>query len=382
MNHKIAIINPLGAHGSSFHFYLFGQAIGLINNGCDVYLYTNNKTNNPRIKGLSFFQFYKNIFSSRWRWISGLRYFFGSTLSIFSARIRGCKVFHYHIFYTNILVFFDLALTKLLFGKTVITIHDVSSFMDGFDSPLLTRWIYKMTDSITTHNEFSKQELQKKENLANEQISIIPHGNYLPFIEVYKDELEARKHLNIPENKTVLLFFGLIKKEKGLEVLLKAIHELKSKYADILLVIAGRPWNNTFSEYQDIIDRYNLSENCILHTKFIPDEDVKYYYAASDLVVLPYIKIYQSGVLLMSLSYKKISIVSDLPPMTDIITDNNTGFVFKNGDSFSLAKKIEDILSDKYDLIRISNNAQKIVTNKYDWNNIGSQMKIVYDSLI
>ena len=54
MKQNIAIIDPLGAHGSSHHFYIFGQSIGLINSGVDVSLYTNNKTTNPRITGLKF----------------------------------------------------------------------------------------------------------------------------------------------------------------------------------------------------------------------------------------------------------------------------------------------------------------------------------------
>ena len=59
---KIAIIDTLGAHGGSFHFYTFGQAMGLINNGVDVSLYTNNETPNPKIDKLDFFAYYRNIF--------------------------------------------------------------------------------------------------------------------------------------------------------------------------------------------------------------------------------------------------------------------------------------------------------------------------------
>ena len=106
--------------------------------------------------------------------------------------------------------------------------------------------------------------------------------------------------------------------------------------------------NNSFSYYQKMIDEYNLNKFCILHTRFIKEEDVKYYYAAADLVVLPYTKIYQSGVLLMSLSYNKPTIVSDLLPLIDIITHNETGFVFKNNDDVALSEKINDIfLSEK-----------------------------------
>ncbi|MEE2953716.1 MAG: glycosyltransferase family 4 protein [Bacteroidota bacterium] len=382
MKHKIAIINSLGSHGSAFHFYLFGQAKGLINKGLDVYLYTNNKTTNPNIRGLNFFQFYRKLFDSKYKIFSGFRYIIGSTLSILHARIQGCQIIHYHIFYTNILVFFDFCLTKLLFGKVVTTIHDVNSFLDGFDSPMLTKWIYGMTDTIITHNQFSKNELKRKEYLKSKEINIIPHGNYLPFITPYDDPQYAREYLSLPKDRKILLFFGLIKKEKGLEVLLKALYHLKEKHPDILLVIAGKPWSNSFVPYQKIIDKYNLNDFCILHTKFILENNVKYYYASADIVVLPYTKIYQSGVLLMSLSYDKLTVVSDLAPLKDIITHHETGFVFKNNDEISLAETIDDIFSTQNYPQHIIENTKQMIRTKYDWDNIAGQTMSIYDSII
>ena len=64
MRIKAAIIDPLGAHGSSHHFYLYGQLNGLKNNGVDICLYTNNKTVNPNIEDVKFHSCYNNLFSS------------------------------------------------------------------------------------------------------------------------------------------------------------------------------------------------------------------------------------------------------------------------------------------------------------------------------
>ena len=382
MKKKVAIINSLGSHGSAFHFYLFGQSKGLINQGYRVYLYTNSKTQNPNISGLIFFQFYNKLFESKHKIFAGLRYVFGSTLSILHARFKGCKIIHYHIFYTNILVFFDFFLTKILFGKIVVTIHDVNSFLDGFDSPILTKWIYGMADSIITHNQFSRDELKQKQYLKSKEINIIPHGNYLPFIESCENTQYARDYLSLPQGARILLFFGLIKKDKGLEVLLKALYHLKEKYPDILLVIAGKPWANSFDLYQEIIDQSQLQDFCVLHTKFILEDEVKYYYAAADIVVLPYTKIYQSGVLLMSLSYDKLTIVSDLDPLKDIITHNETGFVFENNNEISLSETIQLVFSHQEYPQYIIENAKEMIRTKYDWNNIGRQIAVIYKSIL
>lgn len=381
MKQKIAIIDPLGAHGSSHHFYLFGQAKGLINCGVDVCLYTNKETKNPKINGLKFFTFYGNLFSSSFKTISGIKYILGSVFSVFHARITGYKIFHFHVFYTNFFMFFNVLFSKLLFGKVVLTIHDVSSFVGDKESSTIIKWIYKFTDLILTHNEFSKIEILKLSSFYSPKIKIVPHGNYIPFIEVQKDKLVSRAKLSIPENKKVLLFFGMIKKVKGLEVLLKALTEVKKKHPDILLVIAGKVWENDFTLYQEIINANNLQDFCLLHTKFISQEDVAHYYCASDLVVLPYKKIYQSGVLMMTLSYEKPALASNLPPLKEVINDNVNGFLFESENPASLSEKINNILSDENLLEQVRKNGAELVKTKYCWNEIGRQTKAAYQTL-
>ena len=151
MKRKVAIIDPLGAHGSSHHFYLFGQAMGLINSGVNVSLYTNKETKNPNISGLYFYTFYGFLFSPKFKIFSGLKYILGSIFSIFHARIRGCSIFHFHLFHTNIFIFFNLFLVKLIFGKSVLTIHDASSFANTKNNSFTVKWVYKLANLILTH---------------------------------------------------------------------------------------------------------------------------------------------------------------------------------------------------------------------------------------
>ena len=98
MNRKVAIIDPLGAHGSSHHFYLFGQAEGLLKNDVELRLYTNNETSSPKINGLKFLAFYKDIFKSKSRFISGIQWVIGTVFSVFHARFSGVSIFHFSYF--------------------------------------------------------------------------------------------------------------------------------------------------------------------------------------------------------------------------------------------------------------------------------------------
>lgn len=378
---KIAIIDTLGAHGGSFHFYTFGQAMGLMNNGVDVSLYTNNETPNPRIDKLDFFTYYRNIFASQSRIINGLRWIIGSLLSIFHARIRGISIFHFHIFYSNILVIFNLFLVKILFGKIVVTIHDVNSLSKEEKYSFYYVLMYKLTDLILTHNQFSKEKIIKGCGPMRKKIYIVPHGNYTPFIQLHRDKSKSKSYLGLPDDQKIILFFGMIKEVKGLDVLLRAFREVIDGNSQTILLIAGKVWDNDFSIYQDLIDKNNLASNIILHDHFISHNDVGHYYCASDLVVLPYKRIYQSGVLMMALSYGRPVLVSDLEPFKETLSDNENGFFFKSEDINDLAKKLSLLMADGQNLHRVQKNGNRLVNHRFDWNQIGKLIKKAYQTL-
>jgi glycosyltransferase involved in cell wall biosynthesis len=381
MKMKVAIIDTLGAHGGAFHFYSFGQSLGLSSCGVDVSIYTNNETSKPDMIKVKFYSFYKDIFASKFKFINGFRWICGSIRSILHARLSGISILHFHIFYVNSLVLFNILFAKLFFAKVVLTIHDVNSFDTNNKYSLASRLVYKIADLILTHNQFSKKEILKINPRLNKIIRVVPHGNYSPFINVLKDKEKSKSYLNLPNDKTVLLFFGMIKKVKGLDVLLRSFSQIVRDHPNTLLVIAGKLWRNNFKVYQQIIDANNLSNNVVVHSKFIAHDDVKHYYCASDLVILPYKKIYQSGVLMMALSYGRPVLVSDIPPFKEIITDDVNGFFFSSEDVKSLTTKLNKILSAKEKLFAIQDNGRALVNDKYDWIEIGRLLKQEYKIL-
>ena len=191
--------------------------------------------------------------------------------------------------------------------------------------------------------------------------------------------------MGICTNKRQYVTEKLIQKmnlEKFFNVIVGARDNIPLKpNPDMVLLIAGKPWENDFAVYQEIIDKNNLAENIILHTKFILHKDVEYYYSASDLVVLPYKKIYQSGVLMMTLSYERPALASNLPPLKEVVIDNENGFLFKSEDINDLAKKLNFILSDKENLQRIQKNGSISINEKFNWDEIGRLTKKAYQTL-
>jgi len=380
MKKKIALIDSVAARGGSHHFYLFGQAQGLIANGVEVSLFTNDITTDPSIEGLKIYHYYKGIFDRKSNIIAGILKIFGSIQSIFHAKLIGSTICHYHLFHVNMLVVFELLLTKTLGMKAVYTIHDVISNLEKNQSnKLLTNFVLKSANKILTHNQFSKNQIHKLFKQADKDIAIIPHGNYVPFIKIEESKDVSREYLRIPKEKKVLLFFGMIKRIKGLEILLEALAKVKDP--DILLVIAGKTWEDDFSIYQDIIDKHDLNQYCIIRNKYIPSEDVNHYFSVADLVVLPYRRISQSGVLMMAVSYQKAVLCSDLEPFKEVVVDSKTGFLFKSENVDSLAENITCIFNDEALLKKVSIDGFNLINTQYNWIAIGELLKNVYKSM-
>jgi D-inositol-3-phosphate glycosyltransferase len=374
-NKKVAIVDPLGGHGSSHHYYLFGQALGLKNSGVQVYIYTCDETSLDFQQGLVKL-YYRNIYSSAPKWLLGIRYLRGTFLSLFHILKNQIPSAHFHLFQVGILEFFNIFLFKMTGRKVIVTIHDVEAFAKERSS--IRKYLYALVDEIIVHNEYSKQELLSKNFSLARKMKVISHGNYLPFLNKTITIQEAREKIGISLDKKVILFFGMIKEVKGLEVLLKALPKMIAEDASIRLLIAGKVWKTDFSRYQKLIDEANMQKYCIVHQHFIPDEEVEMYYMASDLVALPYKKIYQSGVLLMSMSYETPVLVSDLPPMKEVVEDMETGFIFESENANDLAEKSLLALSSETKLEEVKNAALEKLKRVYDWQTIGKQLEKVY----
>jgi len=188
--------------------------------------------------------------------------------------------------------------------------------------------------------------------------------------------------LRIQSSAKVVLFFGQIKHTKGLDQLIEALPRAASKIPNIMLLIAGRPWKTQFAAYESLIEKLNVKQFCRLHIGFVPDQDVAAYYAAADVVALPYRRIYQSGVLLMAMSYSRPVIVSNLPGMTEIVRDGINGYVFTNGSTDALSDVLVRALKSDRERQIYSDHALQYITNNHDWNQIGESTAALYREVL
>ena len=176
----------------------------------------------------------------------------------------------------------------------------------------------------------------------------------------------------------MLLFFGHIKDVKGLDVLLCGFAMARADDSSLHLLIAGRVWKSDFSRYAALIEQHGLGPHCTLHIRYIEDVEATYFYLCADLVVLPYLRIYQSGVVLEAMSHGSPVLVSDIPGMLEVIDDDRTGFVFRSGDAAHLAQRIGEAFAVPGHTTMIARAGLRTMRERNDWSLLGEQSVACY----
>jgi len=151
------------------------------------------------------------------------------------------------------------------------------------------------------------------------------HPVYDIFGEVIHSN-EARAKLNFSENEKVILFFGFIRKYKGLDILLDAMASPEVKKLGIKLVIAGEFYEDR-EPYDDQIKKHGLKDQVIMSGQYVPKDAVKYYFGASNLVVQPYRSATQSGVTQIAYHFGVPMVVTNTGGLPEMVEHGVAGMV-------------------------------------------------------
>ena len=187
---------------------------------------------------------------------------------------------------------------------------------------VLTKYFLSSIHRFVTMSEKVNADL--KTFTQKPSINIV-HPIYDNFGDMVSKE-EARKHLSLPVNEKIILFFGFIRKYKGLDLLLEAMNDIRIKEANIKLLIAGEFYDNK-DEYETIIAKYNLSNSLYLRTQFIDNTEVKYYLGAADFVIQPYKHATQSGVTPLAYHFEKPMLVTNVGGLANLVPHLKVGVV-------------------------------------------------------
>ena len=204
---------------------------------------------------------------------------------------------------------------------------------------IFTKYFLKPIDGFITMSQKVLADL--KQFAKTKPAQFVPHPLYDNFGEIISKE-EARNKLGIDQEDKIILFFGFIRKYKGLDILLNAVKILKPdiNLQNLKLLIAGEFYEDR-KNYEELLNDPLLKDRLILHTHFISDSDVKYYLCAADCVVQPYRSATQSGVTPLAYHFEKPMIVTNVGGLPSLVPDKKVGLIAEPN-AESLSEKIKE----------------------------------------
>ncbi len=210
--------------------------------------------------------------------------------------------------------------------KIICIADNVIPHEKRFGDKSFTRYFLKAPHAFITMSEKVMADLRLFQKTKPAQL--VSHPLYDNFGDPVPKEI-ARKILGLPLDEKIILFFGFIRKYKGLDILLESMANEKIKGSGIKLMVAGEFYEDA-KQYQEQIERLGIKDQLILRTDFIQDSEVKYYLCAADAVIQPYRNATQSGVTPLAYHFEKPMVVTNVGGLPLLVPDNKVGLVVES----------------------------------------------------
>lgn len=276
--------------------------------------------------------------------------------------------------YWGILLFNRLGAKR----KVVITCHNITDHEPIPFSSFFTQSVFGQADQLIVHAPENKERLQKDFGISPDKVTIVPHGDFSFFIDLRRDEPNPVEKLRQSETEQLILFFGYIRKYKGLPYLIKAFPEILKECPDTRLVIAGECWED-LKEYETLIENLGVSDRVVLKPSFVPDRNVWQFFDAADVVVLPYHNTEQtiSGPLLVSMAFGKAAIAGNCGGIGNLIKNGEDGILVEGGNVDQLKDATVKLLQDPELRKTLGRNAEEEI-KKFNWPDVAKEIVEVY----
>jgi D-inositol-3-phosphate glycosyltransferase len=187
---------------------------------------------------------------------------------------------------------------------------------------LFTRWFVSPCDAFVVMSQSVLDDLRQ---FTQKQAKCIPHPIYDNYGE-HSPREAALAQLGLPSANKYLLFFGFIRDYKGLDLLLEAMANERIRKMNLKLIVAGEYYGN-HEKYEAQIRRLGLENQLVMRTDYIPNEEVRHYFGAADLVVQPYRTATQSGISQMAYHFEKPMLVTNVGGLAEIVPHGKAGYV-------------------------------------------------------
>lgn len=293
-------------------------------------------------------------------------------------------IVHFQFFRRERIESFYFLLLRLLGFNLIVTAHNVLPHQKRKIDHLLKYIVYRSAGAIVAHSKYIQDQITALFKITRTKIHIIPHGDfdiYLPQQPLSKHE--AKKKFKLSKKDNVLLFFGSIRENKGLDLLLDAFQIAAEADEHLKLIIAGKPLTAKLeNRYRSKISGIRSRDRIIFHSHFISNESVADYFIASDIVVLPYKSIYHSGIVHLAFSFGKPIIATRVGDFDETIENGKSGYLLDKNSASDLAEMIAMGFSNAEKLEHMGKFVRKLSETKYSWDHIARRTKGLYEKVV
>jgi glycosyltransferase involved in cell wall biosynthesis len=275
-----------------------------------------------------------------------------------------------------------LAALRLAGVPIVFTVHNVMPHEPSIADYPYHWMLYRLADRLIAHTDGTCDELVRGFRLRQSRIAVIPHGRH-EFLNHVLSAQMARGQLELSPTATVFLLYGWVRPYKGWEELLAAFEQAVRQDVDAVLVIAGRASVGVAARLRREVASFSDAARgrVQLHLaidSFLGQEETDRVFSAADVVVLPYRRVSQSGVLFQAFSYGRPVLVSAVGGFRETIHEGENGYLFPPGDVAALGRRIGELTQRRSELSACGERAQKTASITHDWHRIAELTREVY----
>lgn len=296
------------------------------------------------------------------------------------ARSIGPDVIHLHSTNTSAVVY--LHLLRRIGAPLVATAHQVTPHESIAFQDAIYRRIHGLPDLVIAHSEVDRRRLSDEFGVEADRVAVIPHGDYGFFADVDDppDRDTARARLGLGADEPVALFFGHIREYKGLDLLLDAWPEVTAAAPGARLVIAGDPVRLTTERFEQL--RRQADDLGVIHRfEYIPFGEVAEFFAAADLLILPYRSISQSGVLYLALALGVPAVATAVGAWPEMLSDGESALVVPPDSPTELAAAVARALRDPALRSRLADGGRR-VAEAHSWPAVANQTERAFGDLL
>lgn len=248
-------------------------------------------------------------------------------------------------------------------NRIIFITENVMSHEGRFIDRLLTKLGLKNANAFVALSNIVEDALKDftDKKIYKSALPIYGGYNLNKNLDVKKQKVE----FGFKEDDDILLFFGYVRKYKGLNVLLGAMPEILKKNPKAKLLIVGEFYDSP-DKYYEQINNLGIKDSVKVVQRFVPNEEVGLYYSIADLVILPYLSATQSGVLNIAYGFGKPVIVTDVGGLSEDVIDGKTGYVIKPGNEDEIINAVNRFFEDRSNVDYETNINKKLDDNLFN----------------